>query len=42
MSWLTKSWFWILAGLLGWVVLVIVQIALGMGTAPGGGGGGAP
>jgi energy-converting hydrogenase Eha subunit B len=38
MSWLTKSWFWILAGLLSWVALVIVQIALGMGTAPGDGG----
>ena len=39
MSWLTKPRFWILAGLLGWVILVVVQIALGMGTAPSGGGG---
>jgi hypothetical protein len=39
MSWLTKPWFWIMTGLLGWLVLVVVQIALGMGTAPGGGGG---
>lgn len=34
MSWLTRSWFWILAFLLGWLVLVTVLIALGFGGAP--------
>jgi hypothetical protein len=34
MSWLTKPRFWMLVGLLGWLVLVVVQITLGMGTAP--------
>jgi hypothetical protein len=37
-SWLTKPSFWILAFLLGWLVLVTVLIALGMGGSPGGGG----
>jgi hypothetical protein len=37
-SFLTKPWVWIMAFVLGWLVLIIVQIALGMGGAPGGGG----
>jgi hypothetical protein len=38
MSWLTRPLFWILVLLAGWVVLVTVLIALGLGAAPGGGG----
>lgn len=38
MSWLTKPWFWLLAFILAWLVLVTVQITLGMGGVPGGGG----
>jgi hypothetical protein len=38
MSWLTRPWFWLIAFLLAWVILIIVQIAMGMGGAPGGGG----
>jgi hypothetical protein len=38
MSWLTRPLFWILVLLVGWVVLVTVLIALGLGGAPGGGG----
>lgn len=37
-SWLTKPWLWVLAFLLGWLIVVTVQIVLGMGGAPGGGG----
>lgn len=35
MSLLTRPWFWLLACLLVWVVLIVVQIAMGMGTVPG-------
>jgi hypothetical protein len=35
---LTKPWFWLLAALAAWLILVVVQIALGMGGTPGGGG----
>jgi hypothetical protein len=38
LSRLTKPWFWLLTCLLAWLVLVVVQIALGMGGTPGGGG----
>ncbi len=38
MSRLTKPRFWLLVFLVGWLVLVTVQIALGMGDAPDGGG----
>lgn len=38
MSWLTRPLFWILVLLVGWLVLVTVLIALGMGGTPGGGG----
>jgi hypothetical protein len=30
--------FWVVLFVLGWLVLVAVQISLGMGGAPGGGG----
>jgi hypothetical protein len=39
-SWLTRPWFWLLAFVLGWLILVTVQIALGMGTPPAKGGSG--
>jgi len=39
-SWLKSPWFWVLVLVLGWLTLVTVQIALGMGTAPGNAGGG--
>lgn len=33
-SLLTRPWVWVLACLLAWVVLIVVQIAMGMGAAP--------
>ncbi len=36
---LIKPKFWLVAFLLAWLVLIIVQIALGMGEVPGGTGG---
>jgi magnesium transporter len=38
MSLLTRSWFWVLLFVLGWLTLVVVQISLGMDEAPCGGG----
>ena len=34
---LTRPLFWVLVFLLAWLTLIIVQIAMGMGTAPDGG-----
>jgi len=34
----TRPRFWLILFVLGWLILITVQIALGMGTAPGGGG----
>jgi hypothetical protein len=35
---LAKPWIWVLLFVLGWLALIVVQIAMGMGGAPGGGG----
>ncbi|WP_269086661.1 hypothetical protein [Actinosynnema sp. ALI-1.44] len=35
---LRKPMFWVVLFLLGWLTLITVQIALGMGGAPGEGG----
>ncbi len=32
----TKPLFWVLVFLLAWLALIVVQIAMGMGTGPGG------
>jgi hypothetical protein len=36
-SFLTKPWFWATLLLMGWLILITVQIALDMGGVPGGG-----
>lgn len=35
---LKRPVFWLVVFLIGWLVLVVVQISLGLGGAPGGGG----
>ncbi len=39
---LSRPTFWVVQFLLAWLVLIVVQISLGMGTAPEDGGGAPP